>query len=286
MYTDDDKNPGEIPDVILPTYMAKSLGAMKAPRAVKRITFERTEAVPGDTLYVSVPKLNENEVLVPGGHANNFLVQNFTRALVDKQDMVGYDIYKTFEDLFLPVERRDNMVPEGIQSDKLNKIRSKAGDKGSDATETKLNEIFGSKYYIRLDNQMLTDHDVFYPQALYNDLIFEVVLAPAAQVVRGSDLTKLKYKLTNIHLEYEMIRRKFLGAEALSVHQAGKEFAYDHVMRHRIVRHGYAAEHQSRRSETVHERDPLAFRGAICRRKARFHDFLLSFSSSTKWNCG
>jgi len=65
-----------------------------------------------------VSKLHENEVLVSGslalrfdidligGHANNFLVQNTTRALVNKlvvkfsgtilQDTVGYDIYKTF----------------------------------------------------------------------------------------------------------------------------------------------------------------------------------------------
>jgi len=74
----------------------KTLRAMQAERAVKRITFYRAEANPGDTLYVSVPKLNVNEVLVPGslalvfgidlsgGHANNFLVQNVTRALVDR----------------------------------------------------------------------------------------------------------------------------------------------------------------------------------------------------------
>jgi len=96
---------------------------MKAEHAVKRITFDRTEASPGETLYVSVPKLNKNDVLVPGslalrfdidlsgGHANNFLVQNITRALVDKmvvkfggtilEETVGYDIYKIFEDLFL-----------------------------------------------------------------------------------------------------------------------------------------------------------------------------------------
>ena len=100
---------------LLPTHTEKTLRAMKAPRAVKRITFERTEAVPGETLYVSVPKLHENELLVPGSlalrfdidltgrHANSFLVQNATRALVDKlavkfagtilQDTVGYDIY-------------------------------------------------------------------------------------------------------------------------------------------------------------------------------------------------
>ena len=47
----------------------KTLGAMKAEPAVKRITFDRTEAKPEETLYVSVPKLNENEVIVPGSLA-------------------------------------------------------------------------------------------------------------------------------------------------------------------------------------------------------------------------
>ena len=52
----------------------------------------------------------------------------------------------------------------------------------------------------------MSDHGVFYPQALYDDLVFELTLAPANQVVRGSDTTKLEYKLTNIQLEYEMVR--------------------------------------------------------------------------------
>ena len=80
----------------LPTHAEKISRAMKTYHAVKRITFNPTEANPGETLYVSVPKLDKDEVLVPGslalrfdidlsgGHANNFLVQNVTRALVDK----------------------------------------------------------------------------------------------------------------------------------------------------------------------------------------------------------
>ena len=140
---------------------------MKPGRTVKRITFERSEANPGETLYVSVRKLNENEVLVPGslalifnidlagGYANNFLVQNVSRALVDKltvkfagttlQDTVGYDIFKIWEDLFLEEEDRDNMLLEGIQEEKLCKIRSNAGDKettGVDA-EKALEAVFG-----------------------------------------------------------------------------------------------------------------------------------------------
>ena len=248
-----------VPDNLRSTHSEKTKNAMKAPRSVKRITFNPSEANPGETLYVHVPKLNENEVLVPGsmalrfdidlsgGHANNFLVQNVSRALVSQmkltfggttlEDTVDYDVYKTFQDLFLPGEKRDNMVPEGIQSEDLSKIRSGAGDaktSGVDA-EKKLNEVYGKKYRINLDHQILTDHGIFYPQALYNDLVFELTLAPASQVVKGSDPAKLKYKLTNIQLEYEMIHSENLAEEAESVYTSGKEFVYDHVMMDKVT---------------------------------------------------
>ena len=93
-----------------------------------------------------MPKLNENEVLVPGslalvfdidlsgGHANNFLVQNVTRALVDRlvvkfaalpcKTRLATTSTKSFEDLFLSQEERDNRILEGIQSEDLCKIRS------------------------------------------------------------------------------------------------------------------------------------------------------------------
>ena len=89
------------------------------------------------------------------------LVVKFAATVLD--ETVGYDIYKTFQDLFLLGEKRDNMVPEGIQSEDLYKIRSNSGHKktsGVDA-ENKLNEVYGSKYRINLDHQILTDHGVF-----------------------------------------------------------------------------------------------------------------------------
>ena len=248
-----------VQETLNPAHAEKTLGAMKAERTVKRITFDRSEASPGETLYVSVPKLNENEVLVPGsltlifnidlagGDANNFLVQNVSRALVDKmvlkftgttlQDTVGYDIFKIWEDLFLAQEDRDNMLLKGIQTEKLCKIRSNAGDKETTgvAAENALEVVFGTKYRIKLDHQILTDHGIFYPQSLFNNLLFELTLAPGLQVVKGSDTTKLKYKLTNIQLEYEMIRSKTLADVAHSVYSNGKEFTYDHVMWEEVV---------------------------------------------------
>ena len=237
---------GDVANDLLPTRYEKTMGSMKAPYAVKRITFDRSEANPGDTLDVHVPKLNKNEVLVPGslalrfdidlsgGHANNILVQNVSRALVSKivvkfegttlDETVDYDIYKIFTDLFLPEEKRCNMVTEGIQSEKLCKIRSGAGDKDTSGVEAeeKLEEVYGKKYRINLDHQILTDHGAFYPQALYTDLVFEVTLAPASQVVKGSDETKLNYKLTNIELEYEMIRSENLANDVASPYENGR----------------------------------------------------------------
>ena len=95
-------------------------------------------------------------------------------------DIVDYDIYKIFTDLFLPEETRGNMVSEGIQGKKLSQICSGAGDKPTSQVdaENKLEKVFGKKYRINLDHQILTDHGVFYPQALYTDLVFELTLAP------------------------------------------------------------------------------------------------------------
>ena len=182
-----------------------------------------------------------------GGHANNYLVQNVSRALIDRfvvkyagttvQDTNGYDIYEIFKDLFLSTDEREEMILEGIQQTNLNKIRSGAGDKptsGVDA-EKKLESVYKNKYRINLDHQILTDHGVFYPQALYNDLTFELTLAQANQVVRGSDTTKLVYKLKNIQLEYEVIRSKSLADEAASTYSYEKEIAYDLVMLEKIV---------------------------------------------------
>ena len=156
-----------------PDHYEKELGALNAERIVKRITFDKSEAKPGETLYVYVPQLLENEVILPGslalrfnidlsgGYANNFLVQNVTRGLIDKltvkfsngevQDTNGYDIHKIFENLFVSQEEGDDKLFERIQKEDQNKIRSNSGDKktsGADA-ENMLAKIYGNKYRIR-----------------------------------------------------------------------------------------------------------------------------------------
>ena len=63
---------------------------------MNRITLTPSEASPDETLYVDMPKLADNVVLVPGsvyltfdlnvtGHANNTLVNNVGKNLVKRQ---------------------------------------------------------------------------------------------------------------------------------------------------------------------------------------------------------
>jgi len=52
--------------------------------------------------------------------------------------------------------------------------------------------------------------------------MFEVKLAEAKQVVIDTDTTQLKYKLTNIQLEYKMIRGKTLAEEVRNIYSNGR----------------------------------------------------------------
>ena len=84
----------EVAESLKPTHESKTLLAIKAPRLINRMNYFKSEVASGEKMIVTVPKLHENVVLVPGslalefdidltgGHANNFLVQNVSRALV------------------------------------------------------------------------------------------------------------------------------------------------------------------------------------------------------------
>ena len=101
--------------------------------------------------------------------------------------------------------------------------------------EKALDAVLGNNYNTRLDHPILNHYGVFYLEALYNDLIFELTLASALQVVKGSDASTLVYKLTNIQLKYETVDSKKLADVATSVYNSGKAFAYDHIMREEVT---------------------------------------------------
>ena len=117
------------------------------------------------------------------------------------------------------------------------KIRSNAGDKETTSVDadTALDAVFDTNFRSQLGNPILDDHGVFHPLALYNHFVLEMTLAPALQVVKGSDALKLVYRLTKIQMEYETIHSTTLADEEISINNSGKAFAFDQIMREEIM---------------------------------------------------
>ena len=142
----------------------KTSNTLKADRAIHRVTFNPNRASSAEVLRVPVPKHNNRDALVPGpfqpifdsavcGHANSYIVDNVSRALVGSltvkfaeiiaQDNDVYDLCKLHEDLSLTEDERASMFRDVIQSVDLWKIRCNAEDKKKSGVdnENKLNRL-------------------------------------------------------------------------------------------------------------------------------------------------
>ena len=187
-----------ISEKIDPNRMPKQPFGLKAETTLQRITFTPSSANPGETLYVNVPKLSGNNVIVPGsvrlafnidvgGHADNTLVNNLGRNLVSNfkvvlggetlQDTKRYDLFMTYHDLFLPENERAKRLKQGISSPNMRKLRTGAGDADtSDAGQVALGKVYSNRYCIPINHPILDDHGVFHPRSLRETLTFEITL--------------------------------------------------------------------------------------------------------------
>ena len=246
-----------ISEKINPNRVPREPFGLKAESSLNRITLNPSSANPEETLYINIPKLTDNVVIVPGsvsllfdlkvgGHANNTLVNNVGRNLVEQlkvsfggeklQETVRYDLFQTYHDLFL--DDREDRLKQGISSENMRKLRTNAGDKvTSDAKEVALAAIPNTKYRVPLDHPVLSDHGALYPKALPQPLIFEITLPKVDEIVNHDKKEKEKtpptYKLTNIELEYHCIASDSLSRDALTTYQIGKGFFYENVLLHK-----------------------------------------------------
>ena len=241
---------------INPNRIPKEPFGLKAESTLNRITLNPSTASPGETLYINIPKLSENLVIVPGsvsllfdldveGHENNTVVNNLGRNLVTRlkvlfggetlQDTQRYDLFQTYHDLFLTEEEREDRLKQGISSENMRKLRTNAGDKKTqDGKEVSLATVHNTKYRIPINHPILNDHGVFYPKALENHLIFEITLPPISNILIYSNTTKTpSYSIKNLELEYSSISSEYLAREAQSTYQVGKGFFYENITLHK-----------------------------------------------------
>ena len=245
-----------ISEYLNPSRFPRMAFGLKANSTLHRITLTPSNANPGETLYIEIPKLTDNMVIVPGsvflvfklaisGHENNTVVNNISQNLVKRQrvvfggetlqDTTNYDLFQTYHDLFLPKEERENMLRHGISSENMRKLRTGSANKNtSNAKEVAMATLHNTKYCIPLDHPILTDHGVFYPKSLPHPLKFEISLGPVADVVVFSDETKSPtYEITNPELEYRCISSKFLADQAQAAYKNNHAFFYENILHHK-----------------------------------------------------
>ena len=245
-----------------PNTLPKQTGGLKAERTFHRVTFTPSSANPGETLYVSVPTLSENLLLVPSTLALRFdlaiqpqtadkryCVNNVGRNIVNRikvkfageclLDLNRYDLYHTYKDLFMWPKERDLLVEQGVGVVDVRKVRSETQGASTDAQHTAIKTAYGAKYVIPLDFEILKNHGVFYPRVLGAELQFEVTLADTTNLLQGTDSaltgTVDAYKVTNLELQYETIHSDVLARSAMAEYSAGKAFLYDHVHHHKTI---------------------------------------------------
>ena len=245
-----------ISEMIDPNRMQKKPFGLKAETTLHRTTFTPSSANPGETLYVNIPKLSGDNVIVPnsvrlafnieiGGHANNTLVNNLGRNLVSNfkvvlggetlQDTKRYDLFTTYHDLFLPKDERTRRLRQGISGTNMRKLRTGAGDADTvSAGQVALGKIYSTRYHIPINHPILDDHGVFRPRSLRETLTFEITLAPVLDIVVSSDVsTAPTYTLKNLELEYTSISSDYLAQEAAAAYNSGKGFFYENVLLHK-----------------------------------------------------
>ena len=246
-----------ISEKIDPNRMPKQPFGLKAETTLHRTTFTPSSANPGEVLYVNVPKLSGDNVIVPnsvrlafdfdivGGEANDTVVNNLGRSLVSNfkvslggetlQDTVRYDLFTTYHDSFLSKDARTKRIRQGISNENMRKLRTGAGDAStSDAGQVSLGKIYGKRYHIPINHPILDDHGVFRPISLRETLKFEITLAPAFNILVSSDASKgQSYKLNNLELEYTSISSDYLAQEAAAAYNSGKGFFYENVQLHK-----------------------------------------------------
>ena len=246
-----------ISEKIDPNRMPKQPFGLKAESTLQRITFTPSSANPGETLYVNIPKLSGNNVIVPGsvylsfnldvtGHVNNTLVNNIGRNLVSNfkvmlggevlQDTKRYDLFMTYQDLFLSKKSRSRRIKQGISKLNIRKLRTSAGDAStSNAEGVALGKIYSNRYHIPIEHPILDDHGAFYPRGINETLKFEITLASVSDIVNfSSTTTPPMYTLKNLELEYSSISSDYLAQQASSAYVSGKGFYYENVLLHKI----------------------------------------------------
>lgn len=216
-------------------------------------------------LPVRFPNLGDTDVILPGTtrlaftisltstDANRTVAQNLGRAIVKKttikisgnevMSIDDSDIYHCHLDLWKTAQERENAHYQGIDTttnQNVTRIRVGAGNKDETVVGDKaVADVYGNRFFIPLDFELLETHLPFYQSALGDRLEYELIFNDYSRIIQATGDAAVhaatSYKVENICLEFEKVTQPEL-ARMIRNQYAGKlVILYDRVLRHRRI---------------------------------------------------
>ena len=253
--------------------------SLRTPRGVKGkrqkviVTHNPSDIDQNQLLLVRFPNLGSEDVIVPGTANLSFdikltssvdtkrtIVSNIGRAIVKKLSIKfegyeilsvdNFDIFGCYRDLWKTKGEKINAIRQGIihkEGCSENCMKIRVGSSGKDETKVQdkaIADVYGSKFVIPLDFEMLDSTIPYYQAGLGNRLCYEitfndydrVIYSAVTKTAAGQEITPdAKYKISNISLEYEIVSNQTL-ASGIKMEYQNMALLYDRVLRHRQIR--------------------------------------------------
>ena len=135
-----------------------------------------------------------------------------------------------------------NAIRQGIIStdgcmENCIKLRINAGDKNASNVQDKaITDVYGNKFIIPLDIEMLDSAASYYQAGLGNRLCYELTFNDHNQVTKSAVSPKVpdaKYKITDVSLEYETTQPDL--ARSIRSEYQHMALLYERILRHKKI---------------------------------------------------
>ena len=219
----------------------------------------KKEATPEDIYSLTIPALNANECIVPDTMALSFkfnnsntkswFLNNLGRLLIDRLSIKvqGVEVYQNtgesmlevYKDLWRSDDDRENRQNYEIANENVRKLIS-GDDSANKAAKT--DGVLDLTIVDMCDSmkiplgKILCDNGPYAPYGMC-DFVYDITLPKSEKIMKAQANEETgTYRLTDLQLEYEVIKSEGLAASVRGTYNAGRSFLYNYSTRLKTYR--------------------------------------------------